>query len=237
MVNIILLLLISVACYQQPTLILKELKLKLDDGTELRYTSLSPSKIPKNQKIPLVVALHWGWDREKPLPNWFGKEFLTGIVQPAFENICPVIIAPDCPSDSWANPVSESAVLSLIDAIMKKYPVDSSRIFITGYSAGGIGTWYISSRHQDLFSLAIPMASRCEKEWLNNWQDLPVYVIHATDDELFPFTDTENIVNELTAKNVRVKLIKVENAAHSDSRKFIVPLQYSYKWLSELNLQ
>ncbi len=237
MVNIILFLLISVTCCQQLAMILKELKLNLDDGTELLYTSLAPSKISKNQKTPLVVALHWGWDREKPLPDWFGKEFLTGIVQPAFEDICPVIIAPDCPSDSWANPVSEKAVLSLLDVTMKKYPVDSSRIFITGYSAGGIGTWYISSRHQNKFSLAIPMASRCEEEWLKNWKNLPVYVIHATGDELFPFADTENMVNELAAKNVRVKLIKVENAAHSDSRKFIIPLQYSFKWLSELNLQ
>jgi predicted peptidase len=237
MVNIILFLFISFTCCQQPTLILKEMKLKIDDGTELRYSCLVPAKIPKNQKVPLVVALHWGWDREKPLPEWFGKEFLTGIVQPAFENICPVIIAPDCPSDGWANPVSEKAVLSLMDAIMKKYTIDSSRIFITGYSAGGIGTWYIASRHQDLFSLAIPMASRCEEEWSGNWKDLPVFVIHATGDELFPFADAEKTVNELGAKNVRIKLIKVENATHNDSRKFIVPLKYSYKWLSELNLQ
>jgi predicted peptidase len=235
--NIILAFLIFLVGFQQPSVILKQQKLKLDDGKEILYTSLTPSRIPKGQKVPLIIALHWGWDREKPRPPWFGKEFLTGLIQPAFENLNPIIIAPDCPSDNWADTTSEYAVLSLMDIILKKYPVDSSRIIITGYSAGGIGTWYIASRHQDLFSLAIPMASRCDEEWLRDWKDLPVYVIQATGDELFPFAESEKTVKELADRNVRIKLIKVENASHTESGRFIIPLQYSYKWLAELNLQ
>ena len=235
--NIILTFLIFITGFQQPSMVLKESKLKLDDGTELLYTTLYPSRIKKNQKVPLVVALHWGWDRSKPLPAWFGKDFLTRIIQPAFEEISPVIIAPDCPSDTWDNPTSEKAVLLLMDAIMKKYPVDSSRIFITGYSLGGIGTWYISSRHQDLFSLAIPMASSCHEEWLRDWKDLPVFIIQGTADESFPFADIEIKANELIKKNPGTKLIRIDNASHYDTGKFIIPLKYSYKWLSEQNLQ
>jgi predicted peptidase len=97
---------------------------------------MSPSRIPGNTTVPLVIALHWGWDRNEPLPRWFGKDFLTSIIQPAFEEINPVIVAPDCPSENWYNPVSENAVLSLMNHIMNEYPIDSSRIFITGFRTG-----------------------------------------------------------------------------------------------------
>jgi hypothetical protein len=73
--NIILSLLILFSNFQQPASILKQKKLKLNDGSELLYTILSPSRIPRNDKVPLVVALHWGWDRNDPIPPWFGKEF------------------------------------------------------------------------------------------------------------------------------------------------------------------
>jgi len=81
------------------------------------------------------------------------------------------------------------------------------------------------------------MASRCDEEWLGSWKNVPVYVIQATAYELFPFAKTEKTVSKLVNKDVKVKFIKVENTSYAESRKFIVPLQYSYKWLSELNLQ
>jgi len=117
---------------------------------------------------------------------------------------------------------------------MKEYPVDSGNIYLTGYSAGGFGTWYLSSRYPDLFTMAIPIACKPEEEWIRNWKDLPVFIIHGTRDELFPYTDIEVLVNEMELKNVPVKLVKVENASHYDTGKYITSLKYSPIWFKEI---
>lgn len=218
----------------QPSFIIKEKKLTLQSGADLLYTISTPSRIPHKEKVPLIIALHWGWDRSKPIPPWFGKDYLTGLIQPAFENISPIIIAPDCPSENWYNESSENAILELMDFIMKEYPVDSGNVFITGYSAGGFGVWYLSSRHPCLFNMAIPIACIPDEEWIRNWKDLPVFVVHGTNDELFPFSEIEKLSGELEEKNVEVKLIRVENASHYDTGKYITPLKYSPIWFKGL---
>lgn len=218
----------------QPSFIIKEKKLTLQEGKELLYTISTPTRLHRKEKVPLIVALHWGWDRNKPLPEWYGKEFLTGFIQPAFKDINPVIVAPDCPSENWYNESSEDAVLALMDFVMSEYPIDTGRVFIAGYSAGGFGTWYISSRHPELFTMAIPIACKPEEEWVRNWKDLPVFIIHGTADELFPFSEIEKLSTDLEQKNVKIKLIRVENASHYDTDKYITPLKYSFTWFERL---
>ena len=218
----------------QSSFIIKEKKFTLKEGNELLYTISTPSKIPRKEKVPLIIALHWGWDRSKPIPPWFGKDFLTGFIQPAFEDIRPIIIAPDCPAENWYNEVSENAVLELMDFIMKEYPVDSGNIYISGYSAGGFGVWYLSSRHPGLFNMAIPIACKPDEEWIRNWKDLPVFIVHGTKDELFPFSEIEKLSGELGQKNVKVKLIRIENASHYNTGKYITSLKYSTIWLKGL---
>ncbi len=232
--NNLLILLILFFNASQSSQIIKEKKLTLKSGSELLYTISTPKGIPRKEKVPLIIALHWGWDRDKPIPPWFGKYFLTNFIQPAFQDITTIIIAPDCPSENWQNESSEQAILELMDHVMKKYPVDSSRIFITGYSAGGIGAWYMASRHPELFAIAIPVACKPEEEWISAWKNLPVFIVHGTRYELFPFAETEKIFNELKQMNVAVKLIKVENASHYETNRYITHLKYSPIWFKEL---
>jgi len=67
----------------QPYFTIKEKRLTLNSGADLLYTISTPRRISAKEKTPLIIALHWGWDMNKPLPPWFGKDFLTGFIQPA----------------------------------------------------------------------------------------------------------------------------------------------------------
>ncbi|MBL7110910.1 MAG: prolyl oligopeptidase family serine peptidase [Bacteroidales bacterium] len=207
-----------------------EKSLKLSNGSKLLYTLSLPAGLKKKQPVPLIIALHWGWDQSQPLPDYYGKAFMDGLILPAFENTGAIIIAPDCPSEKWHNEESEIAVLELMDHIIMKHTIDSGQIFITGFSAGGFGTWYMASRHPEKFSMAIPVASKPYEQWTEEWPGLPVFIINGTNDELFPFDEIQEMVSGLESKEVRVKLIKVEGATHYDTGKYITPLKYAFTW-------
>lgn len=227
LLNILLLIMAFPVSAQGPVM---EKKLQLKNGPDLLYSCCKPEGINKKQPVPLVIALHWGWNQDEPLPEYFSKSFLTGLVLPSFEQSGAIIVAPDCPSDKWHNEESEAAVLELMDHIRQKYNIDTGQVFITGFSAGGFGTWYMASRHPDKFSMAIPVASKPYEKWVEDWKDLPLFIVNGTQDELFPFAEIEKTVEVMDNQCAPIKLIKVQGATHYDTGKYISSLKYSLTW-------
>ena len=132
-----------------------EKELKLRDGSILRYTVSLPGT-KRDAAAPLVLALHYGGE----VTPYYGKGYLQLLAAPAFQDLKAVILAPDCPGRGWTDPKSEAAVLELIEFAAKTLSIDQSQVIVTGFSMGGIGTWYLSGRHPDIFCAAVPVAAR-----------------------------------------------------------------------------
>jgi predicted peptidase len=148
---------------------------ELPDGHTLRY-SLAVPDIPEGETTPLVLALHYGGE----VTPYFSLAFLKQFAAPGFAALSPVIIAPDCPGRGWTDPLSERAVLALLDHALKNWPVDPDRVVITGFSLGGGGTWHMIGRHPDRFSVAVPVAGWPSAELDGS---VPVYAIHGELDD------------------------------------------------------
>lgn len=131
-----------------------EMVLKLKDGYFLSYTVSVPFFKP-GKPVPLVLALHYGGE----VTPYYGRTFLEMLVDPAFKKLGAIIIAPDCPGESWTDTKSEAVVLELLDFLKNSWPVDTNRIIVTGFSMGGTGSWFLAERHPDIFSAAIPVAA------------------------------------------------------------------------------
>ena len=104
--------------------------------------------------MPLILALHYGGHGAP----YYGKDILTGLVEPALREVEAIIVAPDCTGDDWTDAQSEEDVIALLDHVQGAYNIDPQRILVTGYSMGGIGTWHLAARHQDRFTAALVMA-------------------------------------------------------------------------------
>ena len=189
-----------------------------------------PATVDPAQPAPLIVALHFGGYT----PAHYGRIVAEQIVAPAFAELGAIVVAPDCPQGSWHSEPCEKTVLGLISHIKKSFPVDPRRIVITGYSMGGIGTWELSSRHPELFSAAIVMAGNPREGMADiDWQ-LPLYVIHAREDELMPLADTEKVVEAIRARGGQVELEILEGVSHFQTDQFVQPLRASVPWLLDI---
>ncbi|MFC2025908.1 dienelactone hydrolase family protein [Chloroflexota bacterium] len=197
---------------------------------ERRFALSIPSGYSGEDSVPLILALHWGG------PTWpfIGESLLIDLVEPALKELGAIITAPDRTTDDWTNPQSETEILRLIDFLKENYPIDKNRTLVTGYSMGGIGAWYLVAKYQNEFTGIVPISANPPLEVLETEWSTAVYAIHSKQDDLFPFENTETVINELKAVTSSVHLSIVENATHFETFKFIEPLREAVPWIRNL---
>ncbi len=197
-------------------------------GSSGRRVSFAiPSSYDKDAASPLVLALHWGG----PLYPYIGGDLLTGLVEPALQELGAIIVAPDRSTENWTNPQSEVELLDLLDEIQADYAIDPARTLITGYSIGGMGTWYMGGRNQERFAVAIPLAAAPPPDAVDREWEIPLYIIHGRQDELFPLAETEVVVQQLKAKGAVVELDIVDPATHYQTDRYQEPLRRTIPWI------
>ena len=192
-----------------------------------RVTLSLPPDIYKETASTLVIALHYAG----PIMPFIGSSLLKDLVEPGLRELGAIIAAPDCQAGAWDNESSEADILELLDLLCSSYAIDKGSILLTGYSIGGIGTWYIAGRNQGEFSAALPMAAN-PPPWVTeiNWT-LPTYVIHGLQDELFPIQASRDVVTELRRQGVDITLVEVDPASHFDTGRFYRPLRVAVPWI------
>ena len=147
------------------------------------------------RRYPLVIFLHGsgerGHDNDAQL-KWGVMNFATDenmAKHPAF------VIAPQCPDKlGWSNFSRKDMVLqstpskpmelliALIHKIIKTLPVDSNRIYITGLSMGGYGTYDAIERYPDLFAAAIPVCGAGDTSKATLIKHIPIWIYHGAED-------------------------------------------------------
>ena len=195
-----------------------------------RYTIAIPAGYTDDKPAPLVLALHYAG----PVTPFYGEGILAGLVEPGLRELGAIIVAPDCQLGDWANPDSELEVIELLKYLQDHYAIDARKTLITGYSLGGIGTWYLAARHQDKFAAAIPMAGwpqpdSAEVEW-----KIPLYVIHSRADQVVPFDQTEQVVRQLKERGAAVQFVLLEGITHYETEYFVAPLQAAAPWIRKV---
>lgn len=196
-------------------------------GRAMKYVISVPPNLEPGVKVPLVVTLHYGGKGG----DYYGESMVTDFTGPAVAELNAIVVGPDSlVGDDWDLPVNSSHVAYLTKSLAKSYPVDEKKILITGFSAGGIGTWYITSKSSGLFSAAIPVAGD-PKSNAKDWK-LPVYAIHATGDEVVRIGPTKRVIQELAGRGVDAKLNELGGGiTHYDSAKYAPAMRDAVTWL------
>jgi predicted peptidase len=199
------------------------------ESGRILYGISVPAGYTKGEPRPLILALHPGGERTP----YYGLSFMRGIVSPALKDLNAIIVAPDCPTRSWSDPAAEQALMALVQNVMKEYAVDRRRILVTGFSLGGRGTWFMSSRHADLFTGAIPIAGASGDEPLDRLGRIPTYVIHSRNDQVVPFAPDERTTRELEKLGRMVRFEALEGVGHYEMGGYIDALTRGGKWIAE----
>lgn len=198
------------------------------DGTKMLY-AISVPRTDAPGPRPLVLALHPGGDR----PSYYGGWFARLVVIPALTDLQAIVVAPDCPTRTWADPGADRAVSALLEKVMAEEKIDRKRILVTGFSMGGRGTWYFSSQHPGLFTAAIPMAASTGEIPPQKLAMMPTYIIHSRRDERVPFGPAEENAQALEGLGRTVKFEAVADLGHFQMGGYVPALKRAVGWVVE----
>jgi len=199
------------------------------DLGDVRYALSLPDGYNPRQARPLVLALHPGGER---FP-YYGGAFMEQVVAPGLHDLGAIIVAPDCPTQSWTDSNAERAVLALVRRVMTDYSIDRRRVLITGFSLGGRGTWFMASRHTDLFTASIVMAGAPGNQPLDRLATRPTYVIHSRADDVVPFAQADAAVRELRRLGRVIELEALDGVGHFDMGTYVDPLSRAGAWVAD----
>jgi predicted peptidase len=168
-------------------------------------------------KLPLVVYLHGagglGTDNRKQITG--GNQFGTHVwILPDNQRRFPCLVLAPQTFRGWANyrlpttagerPVllpglGEGARLlfEIIDVLRKELPVDDSRIYVTGQSMGGMGTWHAISERPNLFAAAAPVCGAGDPQAIAAARNVPVWNFHGIDDPTVPVDRSRTLIDAL----------------------------------------
>lgn len=166
--------------------------------------SLSIPEIILEKKVPLIIALHWAGGL-----NTY-KTYSECLAFPALEFMNAIVVAPSDHGLHWVDKQNEKKLIKLIDSIIKHWPIDPSKIIITGYSNGGIASWFYAEKYSKIFRAAIPMSGTYDAAKI----EIPLYVIHGKKDELFNFYKVQNTISQSIVKGSKIQLTLIEDYSH-----------------------
>ncbi len=142
-----------------------------------------------------------------------------------------IVVSPQCPDDQrWETRIEVLGML--LDRMVERYRVDTSRIYVTGLSMGGQGTWDLAFAYPDRFAAIVPICGRTRPEKASLIKDLPVWVFHGALDDVIPLSESENMVNALKALGSPVKFTVYPEANH-DSWTEAYESEELWEWLEE----
>ncbi|MCH2575104.1 prolyl oligopeptidase family serine peptidase [Candidatus Poribacteria bacterium] len=180
-----------------------------------------------NQKFPLILFLHGAGERGSDLDS-VKRHGIPKIVEtnPDFPFIA---VSPQCPEDSWWT--SELHTINgLIEEVVEKYQVDTSRIYLTGLSMGGFGTWSLASMYPERFAAIAPVCGGGEvRQILRSLVEMPIWTFHGQKDDVIPFSRSEEIVTALKKHGSSIKFTIYPEAGH-DSWTKTYDNPELYKW-------
>ncbi|WDQ17820.1 alpha/beta fold hydrolase [Rhodopirellula sp. P2] len=201
----------------------------------LPFLLYTPKDYEAGQHVPLLLFLHGlgesGDGNFQQIavhgpPKRVGKE---GKEMPF------VIVSPQSPKpgkdrkevvESWRT----DELMALLDHVEGQLSIDTRRVYVSGLSMGGFGTWRLAATHPERFAAAIPICGGGKTEWADKLAKIPLWVFHGGQDTVVELHESEEMVTAIQRAGGDVKLTIYPDAGH-DSWTATYANPEVYAWL------
>lgn len=227
-----------------------EKKVFESDTGKLGYRFLAPKAPKDGQKYPLVIFLHGAGERGDDNT----AQLIHGVKRFAQDDFLErypcFVVAPQCPNEKiWASvgwweasaamkelpsdPMSN--LIKLIDSLEKSLPIDTQRIYVTGLSMGGYGTWELALRQPKRYAAIAPVCGGTDLSKLDRIKDVPAWVFHGAKDGAVKVERSREAVEALKKLGGKPIYTEYPDVGHDSWNNAYADLKF-YEWLFDQKL-
>lgn len=189
----------------------KKAYLSAIDSTLQPYRIFVPSSYDGSKAYPLIIALHgMGGDENSYFDLYAQGAFKTEAEKRGYLVACPKGRQPA----SMYRGDAEQDVLDVIAEVGRAYKIDPNRIYMTGHSMGGYGTWSVAMDHPDLFAAIAPISGGGNPADMPKLAHIPQLVVHGDNDKTVPVERSREMVEAARKLGAEVKYIEVPGKGH-----------------------
>jgi predicted peptidase len=181
----------------------------------LRYYLALPEGYDQDgtRRWPLILFLHGAGERGASLVK-IKKHGIPRVIDEGRVADFPfVAVSPQCPADSrWT--LELDALGALLDAVEAGHRIDPDRVYLTGLSMGGFGTWALAAAEPDRFAAIAPICGGGDRSSTRRITHIPVWAFHGAADPVVPLTRGAEMVEALALNGGDVRLTVYGDARH-----------------------
>ncbi len=165
-----------------------------------------------DKAYPLMLFLHGAGERGDDLSRVAAVHGPPKLVEQG-RDFPFIIVSPQCPEKRWWN---AGLVMPLLDAVCENLRVDEERVYVTGLSMGGFGTWSLATAHPDRFAAIAPICGGGDPDAADRIKHLPIWVFHGDKDHVVKLAKSQDMVDALNASGAeRVRFTVYPGVGHN----------------------
>jgi len=188
----------------------------------MRYLLFKPKELSAGTNFPLVLSLHGGGPRRKfeHLLEPYAPGFAYGLGRLVSDgtqtNHPSFVVAPWSNEGGWDDE-NLRLVLGIMASLQKRFPIDTNRVYVTGQSMGGWGTWSLITKRPDLFAAAVPICGGGDPDDAPRAKDLPIWAFHGSADGVVSVDYTRDMIAALRRVNADPIYWEYRDGTHADT--------------------
>lgn len=183
------------------------------NGVERTYAVYVPADYTPKKAWPLIMFLHGAGERgdDGIIQTQVG---IGPAIQAHPDRFPCIVVMPQCPKTGWWD-VAEADIDLALSQTRASYNVDPKRIYLTGLSMGGFGTWGYGARRLDVYAALMPVCGRGNAADAPALAKKPIWAFHGAKDSVVPVQNSRDMVEAVRRAGGDVRYTEYPELDHN----------------------
>jgi predicted peptidase len=206
------------------------------DGKEAKYVLFVPKDYDGKKAYPLILFLHGagetGTDNQKQVAVGLGK----AIKEQADTFPC-ITVFPQSQKRTWkADSDDGKRALAILDEVEKDYKVNKKRVYLTGLSMGGFGTWSFAEAYPERWAAIVPICGGGDPKTAEKIKNIPCWIFHGDADKAVNVEKSREMKKALETAGGKPHYTEFEGVGHNSWDKAYATKEL-YEWMLKQELK